>query len=105
MKTKTYNLFGEHCAGTIVYRTRFLRSVKQKRWIMAGKLVIVETFSREVEALIIKTRLDAEGIECFVADGNMSRIYPGVIGVRLFVREEDLERMKKILRDARLSGE
>jgi len=72
---------------------------------MTGKLVTVETFSREIEALIIKTRLDAEGIECFIADGNMSRIYPGVIGVRLLVREEDLEKVKKIIREARLFKE
>jgi hypothetical protein len=67
-----------------------------------NKFVAVETFSRGIEALILKTRLDAEGIESFIADENMGRIYPGVIGVRLLVREEDLERVKEIIRKARL---
>ncbi len=69
---------------------------------MADRFVTVGTFSREIEVLILKTRLDAEGIESFIADENMGRIYPGVIGVRLLVREEDLERVKEIIRKARL---
>ncbi len=71
---------------------------------MTDKFVTVETFSREIEALILKTRLDAEGIESFIADGNMGRIYPGVIGVRLLVREEDLDRVKEIIHKARLTS-
>lgn len=69
---------------------------------MADKFVTVGTFTREIEALILRTRLDAEGIESFIADENMGRIYPGVIGVRLLVREEDLERVKEIIHKARL---
>lgn len=80
---------------------RKLRILQQKNRTLSDTLVVVETFQREMEALIVKARLDAEGIESFIPDENMGRIYPGVVGVRLLVREEDAERVKQILREAR----
>ncbi len=71
---------------------------------MSDRFVTVETFSREFEAQIVKARLDAEGIESIIADGNMGRIYPGAIGVRLLVREDDVERVKKILLRAQFTN-
>ena len=80
---------------------RKLRILQQKDRTPSDTFVVVETFQREMEALIVKARLDAEGIESFIPDENMGRIYPGVVGVRLLVREGDAERVKQILREAR----
>lgn len=64
---------------------------------MPDKFVVFDTFSREVEAQIVKTRLAAAGIYSFVADGHMNALYPGMTGVRLLVREDDLGKATLVL--------
>ena len=55
------------------------------------------------EAYLIKSRLDAEGIEAFIPDENTSQIQPlwnNVIGgVRIQVSDEDVEDAKLVLKD------
>ncbi len=71
---------------------------------MSDTFVTVETFYHEYEALIVKARLDAEGIENRLADANMGSMYPGVVGVRLLVREDDRERVRRILLKAQFTN-
>ena len=66
---------------------------------MPDKFVLFETFPREVNAYIVKTRLAAAGIYSFVADGHTNAMYPGMTGVRLFVREKDLDKIRNVLQE------
>jgi hypothetical protein len=64
-------------------------------------LVTVITYSEPTEMLIPKSLLESEGIECFVIDEMMSRLYPtgAVGGIKLQVREQVAEQAVKILID------
>jgi len=63
-----------------------------------NKLVTVATFFNASEAYIIKGLLESEGIEAMIFDENAAAYTPIVIGgVRLVVRQSDLEKAKKIL--------
>jgi tetratricopeptide (TPR) repeat protein len=65
------------------------------------KLVTIATFSQAVEAHIPRARLEAEGIWAFVADEGivtMNWLYSNVVGgVKLQVKEQDVDRAVKIL--------
>jgi hypothetical protein len=64
-------------------------------------LVTVATASTPIEANIMKSKLESEGLTCFVADQNMVSINPlysnAVGGVRVQVRQGDFEKAKEIL--------
>jgi hypothetical protein len=64
-------------------------------------LCVVRRFASFPEALIAKTCLDSSGIECALADENVLAANPFLSqvlgGVRLFVREADLEEATKLL--------
>jgi Putative prokaryotic signal transducing protein len=68
---------------------------------MSDRLVTVATFSLPVEAHIAKTKLESEGIECFVADENivsLNWLYSGAVGgIKLQVSEADYARAERIL--------
>ncbi len=52
------------------------------------------------DANMIKSKLDSEGIECFISNENFSTIYPFLSGaIDIMVKEEDLERAKEIIGD------
>lgn len=63
------------------------------------KLVGIAEFDRIAEAYVIKSRLEAEGIECFFSNEAMSGIYPGMgfTKVVLKVRLQDSIRAMDIL--------
>ena len=64
-------------------------------------LVTARLFRGLSEALIAKGSLDSAGIESFLVDDNMGRIFVPTFtgGVRLQVRREDLEAVNQILNE------
>ncbi len=54
------------------------------------------TCNNEVEAYILKGKLEVEGIPCVVGNAIMSG-YPPMSGVTLFVNEEDFDRAREII--------
>lgn len=78
---------------------------------MSNKLVTVASCSEPIEGHLLRTRLEAEGIRCFVADEHTvsaNWFYSNAIGgVKLQVREADLDCARDILisaLEARESG-
>ncbi len=65
------------------------------------KIVIFESYYDPMLAQIIRTRLEANGIPCFVSDYNTAEIIPyynqAIGGVKLNVFEKDLDRCHEIL--------
>lgn len=61
----------------------------------------IATFQFTTEAMIIKGKLESEGIEVFIRDNNIVDANPfysnAVGGVKLFVRDEDFDRTEEIL--------
>lgn len=70
-----------------------------------GKIVEFRQFDTAIDANIVKTKLDAHGIPCFLTEENMANLYPGVgfqlqaFRVRLHLLLEDVERATGILDD------
>jgi DNA-directed RNA polymerase subunit M/transcription elongation factor TFIIS len=75
----------------------------------ADSLITVATFSQAVEAHIAKGRLEAEGIDCFIADENivnMNWLYSNAVGgVKLRVREPDVKRALEIMKPGAVEAE
>ncbi|MDX5437376.1 MAG: DUF2007 domain-containing protein, partial [Pontibacter sp.] len=73
---------------------------------MAERLVTIATFNEPTEAHILKGRLEAEGILCFLGDEHIVGAQPfysvAVGGVKLRVTEQDVEEAKTIL--SRIQG-
>lgn len=72
------------------------------------KIVVFAVYDSVIDANIIKTKLDAFGIPCFLTGENISNLYPlpanGFSGTRLHVFEGDVDQIKELLRD-QLSAE
>ena len=65
---------------------------------MSEQLITIDTFTHDGRAHICKTKLESEGIECFIAGEHSASIgYPLVGEVRLRVKESDVERAVEIL--------
>ena len=68
---------------------------------MTDKLITIATFSQPIEAHILKTKLESEEIECFIADENtvtMNWLYSNAIGgVKLQVKKSDSKRAIAII--------
>ena len=68
------------------------------------KIIIFDSFDTVVEANLVKTKLDAYGVPCFLTEENFTSLYPlrNAIfpGVRLHVFEKDVERVKEVLADS-----
>lgn len=66
-------------------------------------LVTVKSFDSGISARIVMNRLEDEGIECFIHDEHMIDMNPlvnyAIGGVKLKVRQVDLERAKAILQE------
>ncbi len=67
--------------------------------VAQGGLITIATFGYPTEAYLSKAKLAAEGIESFVADEMMTTwLYPTTTGgVRLQVREADMEQALEVL--------
>ena len=74
--------------------------MNSKHTMKPEKLVTVGQFSLGVEAHICKTKLESEGIQCFIQDENLIAVnwlYSNAIGgVKLQVKESDVENVRKI---------
>jgi hypothetical protein len=70
---------------------------------MSDDIVLFKCYSSDMDAEIAKSVLDSEGIQAMVVRDDASGMYPQfqlLIGVRLMVRQEDLERAHEILDEA-----
>jgi predicted RNA-binding Zn-ribbon protein involved in translation (DUF1610 family) len=65
------------------------------------KLVTLRTFSDSIAAHLLKTRLESEGIECYLVNEHISNLHPfynqAVGGVQLQVQLEDVNAAKSLL--------
>ncbi len=70
--------------------------------------VVCAVFSREPEAYLAKSILEEEGIFVAVLNDSFSRIYPigfnSIGGIRLMVRQSDLQRALDIINSLNLEG-
>jgi Putative prokaryotic signal transducing protein len=66
------------------------------------ELVTVQSFDNYFSANILLTRLQAEGIECYLKDENTVTIDPilsnAIGGIKLVVKKEDEDRIIKLIR-------
>ena len=66
-------------------------------------IVTFETYYDPMLAEIIRTKLDANGIPCFLTDENMGSIYPaynqGGGGIKLKVFARDVDKCREIIAD------
>ncbi|RYY33406.1 MAG: DUF2007 domain-containing protein [Sphingobacteriaceae bacterium] len=65
------------------------------------KIITLESYYDPITAEIIRGHLEAEGISCFIADGNIVAAQPfyanAVGGVKIKIFEKDLEKCRQIL--------
>ncbi len=68
---------------------------------MEEPLETVATFSYAHEMGLVRSKLESEGIECFVQDELTAQtyIFNAVGGMKLQVRPEDAERARRIIRE------
>jgi hypothetical protein len=68
---------------------------------MNQSLETIATFSFAPEMGLVRSKLESEGIECFVKDELVSQTYinNAVGGMKLQVKNEDAERAKKIVEE------
>ncbi len=69
---------------------------------MSEKLITVAAFNKGIKAHLSKSKLESEGIECFIADENVVNLnwfLSNAVGcIKLQVKESDAERAVKILK-------
>jgi hypothetical protein len=67
------------------------------------KIIVFDSYDTVMAANLVKTKLDAYGIPCFLSDENFVGLYPIrnelFPGVRLFIFEKDKEKVTEILAD------
>ena len=67
---------------------------------MSDTMIVVHSFTSELEAQMARGRLESAGIESLVSSDDCAGLHPhlqGVYGVKLLVFEKDLEQAKEIL--------
>jgi hypothetical protein len=71
------------------------------------EIIVFRKFDSAIEASIIKTKLDAYDIPCFLTEENLANLYPGqnlmMFSVRLHLFAKDEECARKILSEANMS--
>ena len=67
------------------------------------KIIVFMTFDNPFEANLIKTKLESEGIECFLSDENMVALNPlyshAVGGIKLHIFEKDFRDAQNLLKE------
>lgn len=68
---------------------------------MENSLITIATFSFADRMGLVRSKLESEGIECFVQDELVSQTYivNAVGGMKLQVKEEDAERAAQIIKE------
>jgi DNA-directed RNA polymerase subunit RPC12/RpoP len=75
---------------------------------MEDKIILFREFENSIDANIIKTKLDAFDIPCFLTQENMANLYPGAgyhigsFSVRLFIFQGDVEKAVQVLEENHL---
>jgi hypothetical protein len=71
------------------------------------EIIVFQRFESAIDANIVKTKLDANGIPCFLTEENLANLIPLqnflAIGVRLHLFSKDVEWAKSVLNDNNLS--
>jgi hypothetical protein len=72
------------------------------------EIVVFRKFATAIDANIVKAKLDAYGIPCFLTEENMANLYPGAstlmnFNVRLHLFALDRERAEQILEENHLN--
>ncbi len=67
------------------------------------KIIVFDSYDNTIRANLVKTKLDAYGIPCFLSGENFVNLYPFknelFSGVSLHVFEVDVERIKEVLEE------
>ena len=75
----------------------------------AGEIVVFRLFDSAIDANIVKSKLDAYGIPCFLTEENLANLYPGQpvlpFRVRLHLFARDADQAHQILAENPLSLE
>ncbi|HEY9009307.1 putative signal transducing protein [Ohtaekwangia sp.] len=70
------------------------------------EIIVFQQFDNTIDANIIKTKLDAYGIPCFLTEENLANLYPGqqhaFFQVRLHLFKHDLQEAQQILAEVNL---
>lgn len=70
-------------------------------------IVVYKRFENAIEANIIKAKLDANDIPCFLTEENLANLYPTLNllsnGVRLHLFAKDVEWANEVLKENNLS--
>jgi hypothetical protein len=65
------------------------------------KIIVFDAYDTVIKASLVKTKLDAYGIPCFLTEENFTSWYPFrndiFPGVRLHIFEKDADRVKELL--------
>lgn len=71
------------------------------------KIIVFDSYDTVMAANLVKTKLDAYGIPCFLSDEHFVGLYPIrneiFPGVRLHIFEKDRQRVNEILADQKVS--
>ena len=71
------------------------------------QIIVLQKFDSSIQANIIKTKLDAHDIPCFLTGENMANLYPQQLfrafDIGLYIFEKDQERAQQILADYQLT--
>ncbi|HEU5290771.1 MAG TPA: DUF2007 domain-containing protein [Cyclobacteriaceae bacterium] len=71
------------------------------------EIIVFKRFESAIDANIVKTKLDANGIPCFLTEENLANLYPLqnflAMGVRLHLFSRDIEWAKAVLNENNLS--
>src|SRR4051794_1911990 len=73
-------------------------------------IVVFMKFRESISANIVKSKLDAYGVPCFLTEENLSNLYPGASAlmnsqVRLHVLAQDVEAARQVLAELHLTLE
>ena len=73
------------------------------------EIVVFRKFETTIEANIVKSKLDAFGIPCFLTEENMTNLYPGAsslmnFNVRLHLFANDVPRAHQVLEETHLDS-
>jgi hypothetical protein len=67
------------------------------------KIIVFREFENPIDASIIKAKLDAHGIPCFLTGENLANMYPlpnlASLHVRLYLFEKDADLAKEVLNE------
>jgi hypothetical protein len=63
------------------------------------RIIVIHSFNSPIEASIVKTKLDAYGIPCFLSEENLTHLTTPLLsgGVRLHIFERDIESVKSLM--------